>query len=238
MAEYKNFEHYLENKNEEPPKETFKVVASYLEEHSKRSNVASALDIGCAAGDLLQFISRNHGNIDLVGIDVFQELLVVAEKKVPRANFINASVLSMPSSFTERFDFVSAVGVMSIFNEDEVNAFWENLVRVTRPGGMIVVLSPLNEYGVDAIIKHRKRSRESLLAWETGWNIFSVETIEEIVNNLNHEVEFEKFRFTGHLNPQSDPVRTWTLPTKENSYQLTNGIKLLVDHYFMVVRRC
>jgi hypothetical protein len=86
------------------------------------------------------------------------------------------------------------------------------------------------------MIRHRKRLDGAALPWETGWNIFAVDTIREIVEGLGGDLRIERFRCERRLERRSDPVRTWTLPTEREPWQLTNGLKLLVDHYFMFAR--
>jgi len=58
-----------------------------------------------------------------------------------------------------------------------------------------------------------------------------------MVTALGAGLRLERFRFQGTLERRPDPVRTWTLATAEDPQQLTNGLKLLVDHYFMIARK-
>lgn len=41
--------------------------------------------------------------------------------------------------------------------------------------------------------------------------------------------------FIFDLKPKEDPVRTWTMRTETNERQLTNGLKLLIDHYLLKI---
>ncbi|MBT5951276.1 MAG: methyltransferase domain-containing protein [Betaproteobacteria bacterium] len=236
MADYRNFEHYLSASKKVEPKETFKGIVRFINQLGLKDG-ASILDVGCAAGELLSYLRGVYPTFNLVGIDVFDQLLEAAKKQVPEADFMNASALNLPENFNEKFDIVTAVGVMSIFDENQLEKLWVNLLNATRVGGTIIVLSPLNEYGVDTVTRHRKRRNGRMLDWESGWNIFSIQTVSEILLGLGQKIEVERFVFKSTLYPVEDPVRTWTLPTKDQPYQLTNGLKLLVDHYFMLVKK-
>lgn len=236
MANYRNFEHYLSGDAKVEPKETFKEVARYIKQFNCEDD-ASVLDIGCAAGELLSYLESIFPNFNLVGVDVFDQLLEAANNHAPGATYMNASALDLPDALNGKFDIVTAVGVMSIFDETQLEKFWANLLDATRVGGIIIILSPLNEYGVDSVTRHRKRRNGQLLDWESGWNIFSTQTVSETLMRVGQSVEFERFVFKSTLYPREDPVRTWTLPTKDQPYQLTNGLKLLVDHYFMLVKK-
>jgi len=236
MSSYLNFDHYIDEGWLQQPKESFKALATHMRSHSENP-CGQLLDVGCATGELLGYLSHQFPELKPTGVDVFDALLTAGRLRLPAATFLSASALDLPIEFRERFDFVTAVGVMSIFDEVQMEAFWRNLLDVTAPNGLIAVLSPLNEYGVDTVTRHRKRNPGSTLAWESGWNVFSTVTIEETLQKLGHTVSIERFVFTPVLQQREDPVRTWTLPTAANPHQLTNGLKLLVDHYFMLVRK-
>jgi trans-aconitate methyltransferase len=235
MADYRNFRHYIGDGWNKEPKESFRAVADHL--GFQKVGRGSLLDVGCATGELLGFLGLKFPELSLTGVDVFDDLLVTASQNLPAARFIKASALDLSQTFPESFDVVTAIGVMSIFDETQLLRFWQNLLDSTRPGGLIIVLAPLNEFGVDSLISHRKRQGGRRLDWEGGWNIFSLATVSELLAELGQEVNFERFVFKSVLLQREDPVRTWTLPTESNPHQLTNGLKLLVDHYFIVVKK-
>lgn len=235
-ATYRNHQHYIDEGWSNEPKETFKSLLYILKEHISVNSV-SVLDVGCAAGELLGFLSTEFKNCELVGVDVTQSLLDVGSRLLPDAQFTLASALELPETFSEKFDLVTSIGCMSIFNEVEIKTYWDNLYRVAKPGGLVVVLSPLNEFGVDAMIRHRKRSNGSLGSWETGWNIFSMETIEELVMDLGAKLELKRFQIPFNIPKRDDPIRTWTMQTQYRDLQLTNGLKIMIDHYFMIVHK-
>ena len=236
-AKYRNFGHYLREGWSAEPKQSFVALASHLESERGGAPSGELLDIGCATGELLGYLTARFPRLRGTGVDVFDELLDQCRKNLPTATFLKASALSLPADFTGRFDVVTAIGVASVFDETEIETFWRNLLTAAKPGGTIAVLSPLNEFGVDTMIRHRKRRDGSPLPWEKGWNVFAIETIERIVRSLGADLRIERFRFDGALAPKPDPVRTWTMATEKDPKQLTNGLKLLVDHYFMIARK-
>ena len=236
-AKYRNFGHYIGEGWSREPKQTFVVLADHLIAERGGEVSGELLDIGCATGELIGYLSTRFPSITATGVDVFDELLDQARKNVPPATFINASALELPKQLSNRFDIVTAVGVASVFDEQQIAQFWTNLLAAAKPGGTVAVLSPLNEYGVDTVIRHRKRRDGAALSWETGWNVYAIETIKEIAASLGASIRIERFHFRGRLAPKPDPVRTWTMTTEKDPEQLTNGLKLLVDHYFMIARK-
>jgi trans-aconitate methyltransferase len=236
-AKYRNFGHYIGEGWSREPKQTFVALADHLIAERGAEPSGELLDIGCATGELIGYLLSRFPSLAATGVDVFDELLEKARGHVPPASFVKASALALPAAFSNRFDLVTAVGVASVFDEREIAEFWRNLLNAARPGGTVAVLSPLNEFGVDTVIRHRKRRDGAPLAWETGWNVYAIETITEIAAALGATLRIERFRFKGRLEARTDPVRTWTMSTERDPEQLTNGLKLLVDHYFMIARK-
>ena len=235
-ATYRNYGHYIREGWAAEPKESFKALASHIVAEVGTPG-GELLDIGCATGELIGFLSARFPALRCTGVDVFDELVERARVNLPGVEFVEASALALPDAFTDRFNIVTAVGVASVFDDREIETFWDNALRVTKPGGLVAVLSPLNEYGVDTVIRHRKRRGGTPLSWETGWNVYAIDTIREIVEARRARLTVTRFHFSGRLEPKPDPVRTWTLPTEADPRQLTNGLKLLVDHYFMLARK-
>lgn len=236
-AKYRNFGHYLRDGWSAEPKQTFVALGDHLVHERGGAVEGRLLDVGCATGELIGYLRARFPALQCTGVDLFDELLAQARANLPAVTFVKASALALPPEFKDRFDVITVMGVASVFDDTEIEAFWRGMFAAAKPGGTIAVLSPLNEYGVDTVVRHRKRCDGAPLPWETGWNVYAIDTIAEIVGALGGDLRIERFRFTGTLERRPDPVRTWTLPTAENPQQLTNGLKLLVDHYFMLARK-
>jgi trans-aconitate methyltransferase len=233
---YANYEHYIKEGWAREPKESFKALARVVNENPP-ARLETYLDVGCATGELIGFMKSRFPTIRATGWDVFDSLLETGRRLLPDCTFEKVSATDPALASGQRYDLVTAIGVMSIFDEPELAAFWKNLTGVVADGGLLVVLSPLNEFGCDIVVKHRKRKEGKPLDWERGWNVFSFETIREMVQPLGWTVDFVPFNIGIDLQPAADPVRTWTIAAERNPRQLTNGLKLLINHYFMVAHR-
>jgi len=196
----------------------------------------SLLDVGCATGELVGYLKSQFDKVRFTGVDIFPELIGAAAEQLPEATFRQGSVLDLPADLNGAFDVVTAMGCMSIFDENDLEKFWDNLLRASRPGGRVVVLAPLNEFGCDTIVRHRKRVEGGPAgSWESGWNQYCFETITELLARRGKTCTFERFSPDLELTRRPDPVRTWTLHTPDGRH-FTNGLKLIVDHYFVSVR--
>lgn len=236
-AAYRNHRHYIDEGWKPQPKESFKALKGIIEDYKGLSGL-NVLDVGCATGEFLGYLSTQTTDSRFAGVDVTSDLLDTGRRLLPDTDFKLASALGLPEEFLGAFDVVCAIGCMSIFDENQIETFWDNMLGAAKPGGLVVVLSPLNEFGVDTMIRHKKRMSGHPPLWETGWNIFSQETIREILEIRGAKLELLRFQIPFDLEPQDDPVRTWTIRTEKRDRQLINGLKLLIDHYFMVVRCC
>jgi SAM-dependent methyltransferase len=233
---YRNYEHYIREGWAEAPKQSFLRLEALLRAANPPPD-ARLLDVGCATGELIHFLATAFPGFQFTGVDVFEPLLDAARRRLPQQRFLGASALDLPPEMTGSFELVTAIGVMSIFDDTELLSFLDNLIRVARPGGRVLILAPLNEYGVDCIIRHRKRLGGQLRAWETGWNIHSQQTLAELLQDRCRGWRFHPFQIEIDLERREDPVRTWTIRTEAKQRQLTNGLKLLIDHYFIEIDR-
>ncbi|MEX1014091.1 MAG: class I SAM-dependent methyltransferase, partial [Candidatus Paceibacterota bacterium] len=84
------------------PNKVFEYVRDYLVKHSK------VLELGVGTGQTIKPVSKITTN--LVGVDISQEMIKKAKKKVPEADFYN---LDLSSNFVSEkdFDLVIASGV-------------------------------------------------------------------------------------------------------------------------------
>ena len=231
---YQNHEWYIRAGWSDQPKERFKACLDIIQKQNVSPN-CRILDVGCATGEFLGYLRRSIPGAWLVGVDYAEDLLTVARQMLPDVEFRFASALELPDEYNESFDVVTSIGCISIFDEQEVALYWKNLVGACKPGGTVVVLGPLNEHGVDVMTRHRKRMPGREPKWETGWNIHSIDTVREVVSDLGYEVTIMPFRIPFSIARDEDPVRTWTERFGSNDFQLTNGLKLLIDHYFVIV---
>jgi SAM-dependent methyltransferase len=234
-AEYANYEHYIKEGWSPQPKESFKALARIVEANAPR-RLESYLDVGCATGELIGFMTSQFPQLRATGWDVFDPLLDTARRLLPDSQFarVDATQMDRPES---KYDLVTAIGVMSIFDEEALTRFWTNHSGCLSEEGLLVVLSPLNEHGCDVLVQHRKRKDGKPGAWEKGWNVYSFETIREITQPLGLTVDFVPFNIGIDLKPAADPVRTYTMQTEKNPRQLVNGLKLMINHYYMIAKK-
>jgi ubiquinone/menaquinone biosynthesis C-methylase UbiE len=114
-----------------------------------------ALDAGCGTGIYTRRLLE-HG-LEVTGVDTDPEMLVAARLKAPEARLLEVDVTRLPFADGE-FDLALAVTLIC-FVDDAERAVNE-LVRVTHPGGR-VVLGELNRWSLWALSRRLKGWRGS-----------------------------------------------------------------------------
>ncbi len=95
-----------------------------------------ALDVGCGTGIYTAWLAA--AGLDVTGIDIDAARLTAARRKLPAVEFLEADATALPFADAE-FDLVLAVTLLCFLDEHRRQAAVAELVRVTRPGGRIVI---------------------------------------------------------------------------------------------------
>ncbi len=115
--------------------------------NSIKNEPIRVLDIGCGTGEHLRLFAKWR-NIIGVGIDTNEENLNIARKRTKlhhldnleeNITFKNSDMRDLDKVFPEdEFDFVMCIGnSLATFNEDERNKILQNILHVTKSGGII-----------------------------------------------------------------------------------------------------
>src|SRR3989344_3249289 len=110
---------YLKENRKKNTKEYFKFIgqkASTLIHLVKKPRI---LDVGCATGDFLYYLSTIYPNAELWGVDILSKLIVKAEREVPMAKFFVGDIFSGRNLKGKKFDFVFMNGVHPVVTPDE-----------------------------------------------------------------------------------------------------------------------
>ena len=96
----------------------------------------------------------------------------------------------------------------------------------------------LNEYPLDVNVKYSHSNNwkyEKPKFWESGWNIYSKETIKKFLKKKKiKSFKFNKFTLKTKLNKQKDVLRTWSA-SLDNKKILINGLNLVQPHYIIEI---
>jgi SAM-dependent methyltransferase len=219
---------YLKEERHAEPKELFKKLSYIISEFVEVEDGLCMLDVGCASGELIYYLETQFPNANYYGIDVSDDMLNLAKRKIGFAKLNNQSILELPLWVDIQFDVILCLGVVGIFDEIEVTL--SNLISSLKDGGRLLLSEQFNDDSVDVIMRYRRVDSDDN-DWESGWNIFSMKTIEDIAKRYDKKVKWHEFRMPFGIEKSEDPMRTWTIETEANKHQLIVGSKQLIDLY-------
>jgi ubiquinone/menaquinone biosynthesis C-methylase UbiE len=107
---------------------------------------AVVLDIGCGTGEFEKLLLDKHPNQQIVGVDISQKMLEIAQQKCeacPNAIFLVTSALVLPFS-DHSFDVIVSASTFHYFDEPE--AALKEMRRVLRPDGTLVIMDWCKDY--------------------------------------------------------------------------------------------
>lgn len=226
---------YLGNELDfERPKENFKRLIELIQETGAEKPLA-LVDVGCAAGAFLFHASRA---LDLdprrtVGLDLGERLLGEARRRVPEFRFVHGSIEDPHVLEGEQFDVCTSIGVAAQL--DDLEPGLAGLVRLTRPGGTVLVFDTVNDDPVDVVMRYR-RADDPDAAWQPGFNVHSRATYNRLLARLAPaaEVDYIPFQMPFAVPKGDDPLRAWTIATADNPHQVVVGTRQLLT--FSIVR--
>src|SRR3989344_5771319 len=102
-------------------------------EELRFTSATKILDISCGTGELLK---KLQGKAELYGIDISEEMLKVARKKLGQANLQTGDVHNLP--FEENyFDYVITTEAFHhYYNQQKA---LQEMIRITKKGGKVIV---------------------------------------------------------------------------------------------------
>lgn len=228
---------YLEENRYENTKESFKFLKAVISESVdlSRSDLVIS-DFGCAAGELLYYLKSCAPNATLEGYDLLPELVRKAQERIPSLEFSVGSVLDNGMLESKHADISMLVGVHSIF--DEFETCFNNLIDWTKAGGHVYVFGMFNPYPIDVFVKYRTAEDYANNEVESGWNIFSAESVSKFLDKHDKVASHRFIPFEIYIDlskNEADFARSWTMKDEKGKRIITNGLCLLQPQHILEI---
>lgn len=140
------------------------------------------LDVGCGNGFLSSCLAKN--GFDVVGIDISEDGIKIAQGKYPEIKFHVASAYGDLSNIVDCVDVVIAADVIEhLFSPKRLV---DNVYSVLRPGGILIVSTPYHGYLKNiALSVFNKWDDHHTANWEGGHiKFFSEKTLEVLLDDV------------------------------------------------------
>lgn len=121
----------------------FKICLSTI----KIKDNMNILDIGSGTGNFLEFVEKEFGNVNIIGIDIAINMLNISRQKDTNADFIKGDVLKLPFK-NGSMDCITCLEVLSNFDGSEEMALRE-IVRILAPNGQVFLTAIDSNYSGD-----------------------------------------------------------------------------------------
>lgn len=97
------------------------------------------LDIGCGTGNLI--IGAGSGFDHISGIDLDQEMILIAKSKNPQIDFKTLNMLDIDTYGENIFDLITCFGntIPHLKNLDEIDLFFQKVRSILKPGGVFAI---------------------------------------------------------------------------------------------------
>ncbi|HEX7557335.1 MAG TPA: class I SAM-dependent methyltransferase [Leptolinea sp.] len=151
-----------------------KVISSLVRKSLTDRTEVHLLEVGCGTGNVLRALEKEFPDFHLVGMDLFQEGLKFARRRVNCA-LVQADLAYPP--FGRLFDLIGLFDVLEHIKED--NLVLKHIFEMVRPDGWMLLTVPANPslWSYFDVASHHVRR-------------YTVEDLREKVQSAGFEVQF------------------------------------------------
>jgi ubiquinone/menaquinone biosynthesis C-methylase UbiE len=160
-------------------KDVFEKEVKIVKDFLKKSNKGKLLDVACGTGRVFPY----YGNREVYGIDISEDMLAIAKKRLSSAKLKVSSADKIP--FEDNY-FSVVITSRFIMHTPDYEKVIKEMIRVTKRGGSIIIDFP-NKYSLSYFTtKKRLSSKKGNLKY---FNQFSIKEIKEIAEKNNLEIK-------------------------------------------------
>lgn len=184
---------------------------------------ASLLDVGGASGDFAAYAAQRFTDCSVEVVEYDQQLVTSGRQQLPDINFHVGDANNMPMFTDKSFAATTMLGVHSVF--DDFRPSFDECIRVTADGGVIVIADIFNEHPVDALIYWR-HADNSTGEFTRGHNLFSKASASQHLDTCARiaNYAFTPFELPFDLPRRDDPMRSWTELMPDGRRRFMDGL--------------
>lgn len=144
-------------------------ILSALRETTALAGSPRILDFGCGCGRIVRYFHKLSGPCSLYGTDIDGEAIAWCRSNLQELGEFSTNRTSPPLRYeNDYFDFVYSISIFTHLPEDMQWAWLEELRRVTRPGGYLLLTVHGEELFNGAPEAYRRQLREKGFYYSIG----------------------------------------------------------------------
>ncbi len=220
---------------ERPTKEVFKQMGAMVTSRITKQDI-DICDVGIGAGAFLYYYSTLYPEANLYGLDISEKLIDESRAAMPNCEYTLGNMDDPTHYDEEKFDVISCVGAFACLDDPQFAV--ANFLRWLKPGGIILIADAFNPDPIDVIMRY-KLSDSDRKEWESGWNIFSNETIEKHARAVGMpiEIEWHDLPMPFPIKKTEDSMRTWTVQMDDEPHMRINGSCQILYTQCVIIRK-
>ena len=222
---------YLKSERYKKPKEASKLLYRILKKRLSKTKNYELLDVGCANGELLFFLNEQFSNIKFYGVDIRNDLIKLARKKLPSDIYLKKFDYNQKKHLNKKFDIIICSGVISIF--DNLDIFFKNIKKNIKKNSILFLFCGFNEYDFDIILTY-KDLNSKITNYQSGWNIWSIKTIKKYFKEKKIVKHPFEIKFDVKQN-KKDLLRNWTIKINKKRY-FTNALLSIQNQMWLEIK--
>jgi len=195
-------------------------------------NNYSLLDIGGAKGELIYLLKKRFPQANYTCLEYNEKLVNIGKKHLFDVNFIQGDAQNF--NLNTQFDIVVMSGVLSIF--DDIDKVLYNMLKHIKKNGYGFIFGGFNKDDIDVIVRYKNNYANSNI-WESGWNMFSIKSVYDILSPYIKDFQYKKFILKTPLKKQNNPVNSYTVELKNGELLILTGGNIVRDFYLLKFRK-
>ena len=210
-------------KKKKKKKEVFYQIQKILKKYHKKNLGLNILDVGCADGNLINFLEKDFIDSTFTGIDISQKLISKC-KNTNRKTFIKSDYKKF--SKLKKYDVAIGLGISGYASN--LIALIKDLLKFVKKGGFLIVEGGVNFNGFDVDVKFRY-NKSKPLKWETGFNSISSDYLESFLKK--NKLKFKYFNWDFPIpikySKKDSKIRNRTLKDENGKFWIFNGLNFI-----------
>ncbi len=143
----------------------------------KLSEKSQVLELGCGPGNITQYLNHKRPDLELVATDLAEDMLEIAQKKLPSVNFEIFNFKEL-DSYPITFDALVAAFCLPYLDHSETAVLLHSAYEKMNENGLLYISTMEGKHKLSGIQKSSSKNEEMMIYfYEENWLIEQIERV-------------------------------------------------------------